>query len=105
HQRVTGAKAHQDMPFEQLLEALNIERDTARHPIFQVMFSVQAFGENNRGENPSDCRLPFSPVTLDESLYSPAKFDLSLLLSDGKTAITGCLNYALSLFNETSITR
>ncbi|AOM39757.1 non-ribosomal peptide synthetase [Xenorhabdus hominickii] len=105
HKLVTGAKAHQDMPFEQLLDALKIERDTARHPIFQVMFSVQTFGENNSGENPSDCRLPFSPVTLDETLYSPAKFDLSLFLSDGKTAITGCLNYALSLFNETSITR
>ncbi len=105
HQQVTGAKAHQDMPFEQLLDALNIERDTARHPIFQVMFSVQAFGENNDGENPSDYRLPFNPDTLDETLYSPAKFDLSLFLSDGKTEITGCLNYALSLFNETSITR
>ncbi|WP_053067905.1 non-ribosomal peptide synthetase, partial [Xenorhabdus khoisanae] len=100
HQLVTGAKAHQDMPFEQLLDALNIERDTARHPIFQVMFSVQTFGENSSAGN-----LPFSPVTLDETLYSPAKFDLSLFLSDGKTAITGCLNYALSLFHETRITR
>ncbi|PHM54491.1 non-ribosomal peptide synthetase [Xenorhabdus sp. KK7.4] len=100
HKLITGAKAHQDMPFEQLIEALNIERDTARHPLFQVMFSVQAFGEN-----PSDGNLPFSPIALDETLYSPAKFDLSLFLSDGKTAITGCLNYAVSLFNDTSITR
>ncbi|PHM54490.1 Amino acid adenylation [Xenorhabdus sp. KK7.4] len=100
HKLVSGAKAHQDMPFEQLLDALNIERDTARHPVFQVIFSVQSFGEN-----PSDNRLPFSPVVLDEALYSPAKFDLSLFLSDGKTAITGCLNYAVSLFNDTSITR
>ncbi len=100
HKLVSGAKAHQDMPFEQLLDALNIERDTARHPLFQVVFSVQAFGENS-----SDGNLPFSPVARDESLYSPAKFDLSLFLSDGKTAITGCLNYALSLFNDTSITR
>ncbi|MDC9616130.1 amino acid adenylation domain-containing protein, partial [Xenorhabdus khoisanae] len=100
HQLVTGAKAHQDMPFEQLLDALNIERDTARHPIFQVMFSVQTFGEHSSAGN-----LPFSPVTLDDPLYSSAKFDLSLFLSDGKTAITGCLNYALSLFSEISITR
>ncbi|WP_153044807.1 amino acid adenylation domain-containing protein, partial [Xenorhabdus sp. KJ12.1] len=105
HKLVSSAKAHQDMPFEQLVEALNIERDTARHPLFQVMFSVQAFGENHRGENSSDNCLPFTPVALDEPLYSPAKFDLSLFLSDGKTAITGCLNYAVSLFNNTSITR
>ncbi|TNH41450.1 condensation domain-containing protein, partial [Photorhabdus luminescens] len=100
HQRVAEAKIHQDMPFEQLVEALDIERDTARHPIFQVMFGLQNFGEN-----PPDNRLPFRPVTLDEPLYSPAKFDLSLFLSDGQTNITGCLNYAVSLFAETTIVR
>ncbi|WP_387555490.1 AMP-binding protein, partial [Photorhabdus sp. RM126S] len=100
HQRVTEAKIHQDMPFEQLVEALDIERDTARHPIFQVMFGLQNFGEN-----PPDNRLPFRPATLDEPLYSPAKFDLSLFLSDGQTDITGCLNYAVSLFAEATIVR
>ncbi|WP_240492419.1 condensation domain-containing protein, partial [Photorhabdus namnaonensis] len=43
HQRVTEAKVHQDMPFEQLVEALDIARDTTRHPIFQVMFGLQSF--------------------------------------------------------------
>ncbi|MBS9440102.1 non-ribosomal peptide synthetase, partial [Photorhabdus noenieputensis] len=100
HQRVTEAKTHQDIPFEQLVEALDIERDTARHPIFQVMFGLQNFEEN-----PPDNRLPFRPVTLDEQLYSPAKFDLSLFLSDGQTDITGCLNYAVSLFAEATIVR
>ncbi|PQQ22222.1 non-ribosomal peptide synthetase, partial [Photorhabdus hindustanensis] len=100
HQRVTEAKVHQDMPFEQLVETLDIERDTARHPIFQVMFGLQSFKEN-----PPDNRLPFRPVTPDEPLYSPAKFDLSLFLSDGQTNITGCLNYAVNLFAETTIVR
>ncbi len=100
HQQVAEAKAHQDMPFEQLLDALNIERDTARHPIFQIMFSLQGSGENS-----SDSRLPFRPVTLDDSLYSPAKFDLSLFMSDGQTSITAYLNYAVSLFDEATIVR
>ncbi|WP_145956652.1 non-ribosomal peptide synthetase, partial [Xenorhabdus budapestensis] len=100
HKQVAEAKAHQDMPFEQLLDALNIERDTARHPIFQIMFGLQSFGKN-----PSDSRLPFRPMTLDEPLYSPAKFDLSLFMSDGQTEITGCLNYAVSLFDEATIVR
>ncbi|WP_041382956.1 non-ribosomal peptide synthetase [Photorhabdus asymbiotica] len=100
HQRVTEAKTHQDMPFEQLVEALDIERDTARHPIFQVMFGLQSFGNH-----PPDSRLPFRPVPLDTPLYSPAKFDLSLFLSDGQTEITGCLNYAVSLFAETTLVR
>ncbi|MBS9431026.1 AMP-binding protein, partial [Photorhabdus akhurstii] len=59
----------------------------------------------NFEENPPDSRLPFRPVTLDESLYSPAKFDLSLFLSDGQTDITACLNYAVSLFAEAAIER
>ncbi|MBD2784512.1 gramicidin biosynthesis protein, partial [Xenorhabdus sp. DI] len=101
HQLVADAKNHQDMPFEQLVEALDIERDTARHPIFQVMFGLQSFGENLS----SIGKLPFRPVTLDESLYSPAKFDLSLFLSDGQAGISGCLNYAVSLFSEATIVR
>ncbi|WP_387796181.1 AMP-binding protein, partial [Photorhabdus sp. RM125S] len=47
----------------------------------------------------------FRPVPLDTPLYSPAKFDLSLFLSDGQTEITGCLNYAVSLFAETTLVR
>ncbi|MDE9448433.1 hypothetical protein KKJ04_23785, partial [Xenorhabdus bovienii] len=95
------SKAHQDMPFEQLVEALDIERDTSRHPIFQVMFSLQNFGDSQ----PKGVNLPFRPVTMGENLYSPAKFDLSLFLSDGQANISGCLNYAVSLFNEASIVR
>ncbi|WP_338805220.1 amino acid adenylation domain-containing protein [Xenorhabdus griffiniae] len=101
HQLLADAKAHQDMPFEQLLDALAIERDPARHPIFQVMFGLHRVGEHR----PDEARLPFQPVTLDESLYSPAKFDLSLFLSEEQPAITGNLNYAVSLFNDTTMAR
>ncbi|WP_422824395.1 non-ribosomal peptide synthase/polyketide synthase [Xenorhabdus bharatensis] len=99
HQQVSEAKAHQDMPFEQLIDALNLERDTSRHPIFQVMFSAQSESESN------ETHLPFHSVTLEKPLYSPAKFDLSLFLADGKSGITGCLNYAISLFGVNTITR
>ncbi|MEQ1965382.1 amino acid adenylation domain-containing protein, partial [Xenorhabdus khoisanae] len=101
HKLVTEAKNFQDMPFEHLVETLGIERDTSRHPIFQVMFSLQSFGESLPNETP----LPFNPVALDDSLDSPAKFDLSLFLSDRQADITGCLNYAVSLFDEETIVR
>ncbi|WP_038242481.1 non-ribosomal peptide synthetase, partial [Xenorhabdus szentirmaii] len=101
HRLVTDAKSHQDMPFEQLVEALGIERDTSRHPIFQVVFTLDDVDENQ----PDRLNLPFSPVELAEPLYSPAKFDLSLIVSDRHANISGCLNYAVSLFNEATIVR
>ena len=41
------AQIHQDLPFEKLVDKLNVEKDTSRHPIFQVMFGLQSFGNNN----------------------------------------------------------
>ena len=38
-------------------------------------------------------------------LYTPAKFDVNLTLSDERTGIKGTLNYALSLFDEDSMAR
>ncbi|MGJ0626505.1 condensation domain-containing protein, partial [Xenorhabdus bovienii] len=92
HAVIAQAKANQDMPFEQLVDALEIERDTARHPIFQVMFGVQNLGEGGQ----SRANLPFSPVKLAGVLYSPAKFDLSLFMAEEQANIAGGINYAVS---------
>ena len=103
HGVVTSAKVHQELPFEKLVDALNIEKDLSRHPIFQIMFSVQSFGADEKDRT----SLPFLPASLKESdgLFSPAKFDLSLFLDDGQSSITGSINYAVSLFDENSVER
>ncbi|MFD6987029.1 condensation domain-containing protein, partial [Streptomyces sp. NPDC059956] len=41
---------HQELPFEQLLTALDVPRDMSRHPVFQVAFSVQSFGSPPPGQ-------------------------------------------------------
>lgn len=100
---VTMAKMHQELPFEKLVEILDIPRDVSRHPIFQIMFTVQSFGGNQKKHGD----LPFLPIenSIQEQLYSPAKFDLSLFIDDSQSVIQGNFNYALSLFEECTIER
>ncbi|PCK01491.1 MAG: hypothetical protein COA42_23000, partial [Alteromonadaceae bacterium] len=110
HSLVTQAKIHQDLPFEKLVDRLNIERDASRHPLYQVMFSVNSPSMASEAVLKSDT-WPFERKELagDNDLYSPAKFDLSLYLSDAADGINGgiagSVNFATSLFNESSILR
>ena len=41
---VVAAQLNQDLPFEKIVNELEIEKDTSRHPVFQTLFSVQSFG-------------------------------------------------------------
>ncbi|MFP2931773.1 amino acid adenylation domain-containing protein, partial [Pyxidicoccus sp. 3LG] len=93
-----GAYAHQDVPFEKLVEALQYERDLSRSPVFQVMFAVQ--------------NLPDAEVSLPGLTLSPlgtgdssAKFDLSLSLQPGAGGLTGSLSYNTDLFDAATMTR
>ncbi|NTS77174.1 amino acid adenylation domain-containing protein [Catenovulum sp. SM1970] len=103
HRVVTSAKQNQDVPFEKLVDLLKVEREPSRHPIFQVLFSVQHFGENEADQS----LLPFieQAFSSDDALYSPAKFDLSLFLDDGHQQISGMFNYAIGLFDKATIER
>jgi amino acid adenylation domain-containing protein len=87
------AFAHQDVPFEQLVEALVTDRDRSRTPLFQVLFSYQA-GEGAAGE----------PVSADVVL--PAKFDLSVTVTDGpEGGLVGGVQFSTALFDPASMRR
>ena len=102
HATVADAKTHQELPFEKLVSELNIERDTSKHPVFQVMFSLQSFDT----DSDSCTGLPFTVFTAEEKVeYSPAKFDLSLFVDDSDNCIQGQWNYAVGLFTEDTIRR
>ncbi|MFF3257520.1 amino acid adenylation domain-containing protein, partial [Actinacidiphila glaucinigra] len=96
-----GALAHQDVPFERLVEDLAPARSMARHPLFQVMLALQ---------NAADPALDLPG--LDSRLLSngdlPAKFDLDLQLrethADGRPAgLSGTLTYAADLYNHATV--
>ncbi|WP_308020073.1 condensation domain-containing protein, partial [Streptomyces sp. SP2-10] len=99
-----AAYAHQDVPFEHLVEALNPARSMSRHPLFQVMLALQ---------NTAPAELHLSGITLTgESAHATvAKFDLSLTLReqhdpDGEPAgLTGALEFATDLFDASTAHR
>ncbi|AWM81282.1 hypothetical protein DKL61_13545 [Gammaproteobacteria bacterium ESL0073] len=89
---------YQDLPFEHLVDALKVKKDTSRHPIFQVMFSVQSFGHEQQQ------RLNEFLESYGEELgQDVAKFDLTTMLDDNGVQIKGFFNYATSLFNKETI--
>jgi len=100
HQTVAKAKQHQDLPFEKLVDLLQVSRDSARHPIFQVMFGLES-----QKRELNDNQLPFIRQP-QNSEFTPAKFDLDMMLlerEDGDEGIVGNLNYAQSLFTQPSM--
>ncbi|MDC9623364.1 amino acid adenylation domain-containing protein [Xenorhabdus sp. XENO-7] len=97
-ERALAAYAHQDLPFEQVVEALQPERSLSYSPVFQVMLTL-----NNTPAQ--DLVLPgllLSPV--EQARYS-AHFDLTLSLTETETGLTGDLEYASDLFDPTTIER
>ena len=94
HEMVLESQYNQDLPFERLVEELTVERDTSRHPIFQVIFGLQNFGKSQ-----SDY---FKSV--DIGGYDISKYDLSLFISDS-LQIRGSIEYSTSLYTKDSILR
>jgi amino acid adenylation domain-containing protein/thioester reductase-like protein len=93
-----GAYDHQDLPFEQLVEELQPERDLSHNSLFQVMFDLQ--------------NVPTEVLHLPDLTLNPlkaenktAKFDLSLSMVETDTGLRGSIEYNTDLFDANRITR
>lgn len=95
---VVGAQAHQDVPFEKLVEVLQPERDLSHTPLFQVAFSFDNTPDN-AGAVPA---LTFVPFEIDTR---NARFDLQLTLSEISRGLAGSLEYNSDLFDGPTIDR
>ncbi|HXQ72868.1 MAG TPA: condensation domain-containing protein, partial [Pyrinomonadaceae bacterium] len=94
-----GAYAHQDMPFEKLVEELQPERDLSRNPLFQVMFIFQ----NNPMPALEIGDLAMEPIELTEATTA---FDISLALNQTPNGeIRGSVRYSTDLFDGSTIDR
>ncbi|WP_416875596.1 non-ribosomal peptide synthase/polyketide synthase [Kitasatospora sp. SC0581] len=88
-----AAYAHQDVPFEHLVEALNPTRTLAHHPLFQTMLALQ-----NAPLDTVD--LPGLRVTTDLVHTGTAKCDLTFILAEQPEGLSGVLEYSTDLFDE-----
>jgi non-ribosomal peptide synthetase component F len=93
-----GAYDHQDVPFEQLVHELKVERAMNYSPLFQAMLTLQ-----NTPKKAVDMgRLKFSTV---ERGNRSAKFDLMLELGEEASGLSGVLGYNTDLFDAGTIER
>ncbi len=92
------AYAHQDLPFEKLVDSLHVERDLSRSPVFQAMFVLQ--------------NTPLPPTKMADLTLEPAivesgtaKFDLTFVLEEAENGLRGYMEYNTALFEAATIER
>ena len=93
-----GAYEHQDIPFERLVDVLQVDRDLSRNPLFQVFFSLQ--------------NAPLEPLQLEGLTLEPVigetqvtRFDLECHISDKGGALQIGFVYNSNLFDASTIKR
>ncbi|WP_052007285.1 non-ribosomal peptide synthetase [Burkholderia paludis] len=97
-QAMRDAHAHQDVPFEQIVEALQPDRSLAANPLFQVKFTQQlplvahALADG----------LTVTPLALDDDA---TRFDLGLDVTDLPDGVEGVVSYARALFDPATVAR
>jgi len=93
-----GAYAHQDLPFEKLVEVLQPVRDLSRHPVFQVMLVLQ-----NQPQEELD--LPGLRASWFDREHVTSKLDLSLEVVEAQGDLRCFFEYATDLFDGSTIER
>ncbi|MFD2415742.1 amino acid adenylation domain-containing protein [Amycolatopsis pigmentata] len=97
-----AAYAHQELPFERLVEILNPARSAAHHPLFQVMLGLFPYSDTH-------FELPGLDVTTTDINTHTAKFDLFFLLNEQRNAdgaaagITGVIEYGADIFDRATV--
>ncbi|MEV7630710.1 amino acid adenylation domain-containing protein, partial [Actinoplanes sp. NPDC089786] len=92
-----AAYAHQDVPFEHLVEVLNPARSTAHQPLFQVMLSVENSG-------PAEVDLPGVRCDLGSVHMGTSRMDLSVFLGERHGGgLRGTAEYATDLFDAGTV--
>ncbi len=100
-----SAQAHQDIPFEQLVEQLKIPRSNAHSPLFQIMMITENDYGLSGGTDKTSFTLPNLDIQRRESDLIQAKFDLNINLSVSDHGVSLQWIYDTSLFTHSHITQ
>ena len=97
-QTCLAAYAHQDVQFEQIVDALAAPREPHTTPVFQAMFALQDAANDH---------LVLDGITVHDepSGFASAKFDLTLSLGEAADGMRGELEYDKALFDRSTMTR
>ncbi|MEL6606087.1 MAG: amino acid adenylation domain-containing protein, partial [Cyanobacteria bacterium J06614_10] len=99
------AYAHQDLPFEQLVEVLRPARTLSHNPLFQVMFALQTAGQSVSSPLQNDSKENRLSIRKREIEWNAAKFDLNLSMTETDAGLKGRWNYSTDLFKPETASR
>ncbi|MBO9204716.1 MULTISPECIES: non-ribosomal peptide synthetase, partial [Niastella] len=94
-----AAYEHQDVPFEKIIETLKLERSMHRHPLFQVLFTLQ--------NTPASGELQLGQVTLNavDTGSITSQFDLIMNISENEDGLHLGITYSTELYRPDTIER
>jgi hypothetical protein len=92
-----GAYAHQDVPFERLVDALRVERGAGHHPLFQVVFTTQNILPEENPDSSAQPQGEMRPFGID---IVSTPYDLILDTGEMGDRIGGSLSYNVDLFED-----
>lgn len=93
-----GAYTHQDLPFEKLVEQLQLKRDANRHPLFQVVFAL------NNAPKPM-VELSDLKLKVEGGDGGTARFDLTFNMIESPDQLINAIDYSMDLFDAATISR
>jgi amino acid adenylation domain-containing protein len=96
-----GAYAHQDLPFDRLVQELRPERTAGHTPLVQVLFVLQ----NTPAQNLKLPGLTISPIPLNKMHTGTSKFDLTFQIEENDLGMTVAAEYNTDLFERDTIVR